>query len=185
MQILLYPFIALAGIGLVLSLIIHVLVHFRYDLLGDITFFAMHAGVFVVGLPAVLALMRGGTFRVQMSVSPRAGWQAFQQMTRGSPKWMQRMTAGFFIYVFANFVLSAAVENALKWNQLPKSPAMAWVFSSFWMAFYSAALTILYSTLRTRNAPLKCPAGHVVSPIDQFCPECGAALSGAVQRAGA
>ena len=185
MQILLYPFIALAALGLVLSIVVHVLAHLGYAPLGQGTFI-LHVGIFVVWFPAVLTLMRAGVFRFQMSMSPRAGWRSWQQMVRGSPKWMQRMTAGFFIYGFANFLLFLAVgTGGVSGNSraVPDSPAVLWGFSGHWMIFYSAALTILYSTVRTWNAPLKCPAGHLVSPVDRFCPECGEALTGAGQRA--
>lgn len=182
MQILLYPFIALAAVGLVLSVIVHILAHLGYAPLGQGTFI-LHVGIFVVWIPAVLTLMRAGVFRFQMSMNPRVGWRSWQQMVRGSPKWMQRMTAGFFVYGIANFLLFFAVgTSGFSGNSrgaVPDSPAVLWGFSGHWMIFYSAALTILYSTVRTWNAPLKCPAGHLVSPVDRFCPECGAALTGA------
>jgi hypothetical protein len=185
MQILLYPFIGLSAVGLVLSIIVHLLAHLGYAPLGEGTF-VLHIGIFVVWFPAVLTLMRGGVFRVQMSMSPRAGWRSWQQMVRGSPKWMQRMTAGFFIYGFANFFLFIALGTggmAAKARGVPDSPTLVWGFSGHWMIFYSAALTLLYSAVKTWNAPLKCPAGHLVSPIDRFCPECGAALTATAQQA--
>jgi len=180
MQVVLYPFIALSAVGLVLSIIVHVLAHLGYAPFGEWTFI-LHVGIFVVWLPAILALYRGGVVKFQMSMRPSAGWRMWQQMVRGSPKWMQRMTVGFFIYGFVSFFLFVAFSAggvAGKSHGIPDTPTQVWGFSGHWMIFYSAALTILYSAMNTWNAPLKCPAGHLVSPLDQFCPECGAVLGG-------
>ena len=178
-QVLLYPFIALSAIGLAVSIVVHLLAHLGYAPLGQYSFI-LHVGIFVVWLPAVLTQFRGGVVRLQNSMNPRAGWRWFQQMTRRSPKWMQWMTAGFFVYGFANFALFMAVgpgSGPANAHGGPATPTVLWGFSGHWMIFYSAALTLLYSAAKTWNAPLKCPSGHPVSPMDRFCPECGAALT--------
>jgi hypothetical protein len=177
MHILLYPFIGLAALGLVVSIIVHVLAHLGYAPFGASTF-VLHVGIFVVWIPAVLSVMRSGVLRIYTSMNPRAGWRSWKQIVRGSPRWMQWMTAGFFIYGFANFFLFIALglpAGSPRDNTF--SPTLLWGFSGHWMIFYSAALTIMYSAVKTNGAPLRCPAGHLVSPMDSFCPECGTALA--------
>jgi hypothetical protein len=177
MQVLLYPFVVLSALGLVASVIVHLLAHLGYAPLGQGTFI-LHIGIFVVWFPAVLSIMRTRVVRLYTSMNPRAGWRTWQQIVRGSPQWMQWMTLGFFIYGFANFFLFFALGGSARLPQgSPNSPTPIVGFSGHWMIFYSAALTILYSAVKTWNSPLKCPSGHLVSPMDQFCPECGAALT--------
>src|SRR5207249_4130983 len=54
-------------------------------------------------------------------------------------------------------------------------PAVVRGFSGHWMAFYSTALAILYSAARAdeRNRSRRCPNGHTVGPLAEYCERCG------------
>lgn len=63
---------------------------------------------------------------------------------RGSPEWMRYMVYGFLGYALVNFLIF--MPQAPKGGTGGETPAVVWRgFSGHWMAFYSAALAILYS----------------------------------------
>ena len=152
MEALLSPFIWLAALGLVLSLIVHI-----YALIGVANPFGaaawvLHGGVFVVWLPAVVVAHRSTRESKQ-----RDFWKA---ALRACPEWMKRMTYAFGAYAMINFVLFLALfrDNELRG------------FSGHWMAFYSAALAVLYSARQMNLSPERCPVGHLVpkkAPVDR------------------
>ena len=173
MNFLLAPFIALAALGLILSLFVHVC-----SLVGVSTPLAEHAwglhiGIFVVWLPAVVAANR-----LVRNVKPRDYWRA---VLRGCPPWLRGMVYVFFAYAMVNFLLFLAATFAEPLAGSSGSgtpPAVFRGFSGHWMAFYSAALGILYSAMRAgeRGVESRCPKGHPVSPFARFCEECGERL---------
>jgi hypothetical protein len=66
---------------------------------------------------------------------------------KNSPVWMRSVVYGFFGYALINFLLFIAKAPA--GNSGANPPAALWKgFSGHWMAFYSAALAILYSAAR-------------------------------------
>jgi hypothetical protein len=171
MATLLVPFICLAFIGLGLSLMSHVCAVLALPQpLGDAAW-GLHMGIFVVWFPAMLAsnkLVRDG--------KRKGYWRA---ALRGCPSWMRWMMYGFFVYALVNFVVFISV---LPRGQMP-GPAPPVVFRGFsghWMAFYSAALAILYSALiagRIDHAQ-KCPKGHPLLPPDYYCDVCRIQVEG-------
>jgi len=87
----------------------------------------------------------------------------------------------FFAYSMVNFLLFLAATFAEPLAGSSGSgtpPAVFRGFSGHWMAFYSAALGILYSAMRAgeRGVEPRCPKGHPVSPFARFCEECGERL---------
>jgi hypothetical protein len=76
---------------------------------------------------------------------------------------MKYMVYGFFGYAMINFLLFMAKAPTGK-SGGPNPPAAVWKgFSGHWMAFYSAALGILYSAAAALNAVRCCPNGHLLS----------------------
>lgn len=169
MKSLAYPFMILSGIGLLLSLIIHL-----SALLGMQPYFpsivmSLHIGVFIVWLPAVLAV-----YPLSKEYKRKDLWKA---ALRGCPGWMKKTTYGFFGYAIINFVLFIAVTKGADSGQLGDSIPASVVrgFSGHWMAFYSGALAILYS-FRNSDASdqaRRCINDHPLPVTAKFCEECG------------
>jgi len=77
-----------------------------------------------------------------------------------------------FGYAVINFMffMTKAPSGGRGANQ----PAEVWRgFSGHWMAFYSAALAILYSAARTEDTRLRCPNGHLAPSTAIYCTRCG------------
>jgi len=63
---------------------------------------------------------------------------------RGAPEWMRYMVYGFGGYAMVNFAIF--FFHSPHGGSGANPPAVVWRgFSGHWMAFYSAALAILYS----------------------------------------
>jgi hypothetical protein len=173
MAVVLAPFIVLSVVGLVLSIVAHCcgLLGLPQPL-GGATW-ALHIGIFIVWIPVVLI-----SLRLTQDFKRRDFWKA---ALRGCPNWMRWMTYASFIYAVINFVTFAmAAPNG---HQVPNAPAPAIVFRGFsghWMAFYSAALEILYSAVivSQRDPGRRCPNGHPASPSAEFCERCGTKIVG-------
>jgi hypothetical protein len=138
MALLIVPFLVLAAVGLVLSLVAHgcALLGLPQPL-GGATW-GLHVGIFAVWLPAMLA-----SNRMVRGTRPDDFWRV---ALRGCPPWMRRMTYGFFGYAVANFLIFFATAPVGKQPAgAPAPPEVFRGFSGHWMAFYSAALAILYS----------------------------------------
>jgi hypothetical protein len=171
MAILLTPFIVLAAVGLLLSLIVH-----GCALLGlpqplDDKVWGLHIGIFIVWLPAVLASMW-----LAQDFTQKKYWKA---ALRGCPNWMRWMTYGFFIYAVINFITFMSVApHGRQAPNAPTPPVVLRGFSGHWMAFYSAAMAMMYSAVvvSRRDPVRRCPNGHPVSPSADFCENCGARI---------
>jgi hypothetical protein len=137
-------FSALAGIGLVLSLAVHVASLAGIALFGGKAF-ALHAGIFVVWIPTVIVAQRSTREFKQKDV-----WTA---ALRGCPSWMKTLTGGFFAYALVNlayfFITTAGVRSN---HSGAPDAAILRAFSGHWMLFYSAAMSVLFSS--TRAPPL-------------------------------
>ena len=158
---------AVAGIGLVSSLAVHVASLAGIPLLGGYAF-ALHAGIFVVWLPTAIVVQRHtGDFK------RKDLWKA---ALRGCPAWMRALTYGFFAYAmmnFAYFLITTGGAGAK--HSGPVDAATLRGFSGHWMAFYSAAMSALYSSTRIPyvDGGRKCMQGHPVGPLAKFCEQCG------------
>jgi hypothetical protein len=127
-------------------------------------FWILHMGIFIVWLPAVLvAKQRVGSTRRK---------NFWKRVLQGSPEWMRYMVYGFVGYAMLNFALF--MLKAPAGGTGPNPPAEVWRgFSGHWMAFYSAALAILYSAANENANGLRCLNGHPVSPGANYCERCG------------
>ena len=124
----------------------------------------LEAVVFVVWFPAFFVAQRlvGNTNRKDF-------WKV---ILKGSPDWTRYMVYGFFGYAFVNFVFFMA--KAPTGGNGANPPAVVWRgFSGHWMAFYSAALALLYSAARTVDTSPRCTNGHIASSNATYCTRCG------------
>jgi len=155
-------FVALSAIGLVVSLWVH---------LGAVMgrsvsplFWILHVGIFVVWLPAVLVAQR-----LVGNVNRKDFWKV---ILKGSPDWMRYMVYTFFTYALVNFLLF--MGKAPSGGSGMNPPASVWRgFSGHWMAFYSAALAVLYSAAHMADTAPRCANGHLASPNAVYCARCG------------
>ena len=163
-----YPFIVLSANGLILSLIVHTSALLGYDLGFGQAVWALHVGIFVVWLPTILAARKTTSDFKQRDFRKAA--------LRGCPDWMRKMTYGFFAYAIVNFAIF--MFSTMKHpgsNSGEPTSAVLRGFSGHWMAFYSAALSTLYSATRAKevDASRRCQNGHLVSLLAKYCEECG------------
>ena len=158
-----------AGIALVLSFVSHVAALLgRQGPLGAYAIW-LHFGIFVVWLPTVLA----GN-RLARNARRKDAWKV---MLRGCPDWMRYMIFVFFGYALVNFLIFMAAVNQAKQNGF--TPLVARGFSGHWMAFYSAAMAVLYSASRVwdQDDKSRCPNGHVADVLAKYCDQCGLPIS--------
>lgn len=159
-------FAGLAAVGLLLSILSHLAALSGLPgPLGD-SAWLLHIGIFVVWIPAVLVFRK-----LTAEVARKDLWKA---ALRGSPPWMQYMVYGFFGYAVVNFAIFIAYAPS-KGGSSPMPPDVVRGFSGHWMAFYAAAMAILYSAAHAKDfdAPRRCVNGHAVGPLAQFCERCG------------
>lgn len=171
LKLLLSPFTALSAGGLVLSIVVHILAWFDVPSpLGRHTWL-LHVGIFVVWLPAVFVAQR-----LTREYKAKDTWKA---LLRGSPPWMQRMTQSFFLYALVNFFVFMIADKPADTTGPEMSSVTLRGFSGHWIAFYSAALAVLYSAARADecDAARRCPNGHMISAAAKFCEECGSSVT--------
>jgi hypothetical protein len=174
MKIMLTPFMYLAGLGLVLSVIVHVSALLGTPSpLGEIAW-GLHIGIFIVWLPAVIVAMS-----LVKDFKQKDYWKA---ALRGCPKWMKNLTYFFFGYAilnFALFIILEIVSGNSKESRSGTPPNVFRGFSGHWMVFYCAAMAILYSAIHVKehDDARRCLNGHLVSPSAKFCEECGSKIA--------
>jgi hypothetical protein len=133
-----------AGLGFGLSLLVHLTsIAGLRPAIGD-SVFVLHAGIFVVGLPTVLAITR-----ISRELGRRGAWEV---LLTGCPLWLKLgvlMTVG---YAIVNFMAFAATQGrSPRAVTESATPAVVRAFSGHWLAFYSAAFAALYSLRGYRN----------------------------------
>ena len=161
----LWVFIALAAVGLVVSVWVHLGAVMGRRVAPEAAFWILHMGIFAVWFPAVfVAKQRVG------NVQRKDFWKV---VLSGSPESMRYMVYGFLGYAVINFALfmfqaptGGGADTPVVWRG----------FSGHWMAFYSAALAILYSAARENRSGMRCLNGHLVPPTANFCTRCGQAV---------
>jgi hypothetical protein len=161
--IILTPFMYLAGFGLILSLSQHASTLFGLPSpMGAFSQF-LNFGIFVIWMPAVLAASS-----LAKDFKQRDFWKA---VLRACPKWMKYSTYFFFGYGVLNFILSVIINPLAGGTPNPDR-----LSSGHLMAFYSAGMAILYSSVHVREHDeiRRCPMGHhPVPPSARFCEQCG------------
>jgi hypothetical protein len=168
MKTILKPFIAISAAGLLASVAVHACAILRMPNPFGSYAWALHAGIFLVWFPAVIVANRAtGPFGYKRG-------DFWKVALIGCPPWMQLMVRGFFFYAIANFALFFWRTMGLK-SKTVDPQILFQGYSGHWMAFYAAALAILYSG--TRSVEAKCANGHPASPIAKFCDRCGAAVT--------
>jgi hypothetical protein len=157
----LWVFVWLSAIGLVVSLWVHIGAVMGRSVPS--LFWILHFGIFVVWFPAVFVAQR-----LVGNVNRKDFWKV---VLKGAPDWMRYMVYGFFGYATLNFLFF--MTKASSGGSGANPPAEWRGFSGHWMAFYSAALAILYSAARTVDTSPRCTNGHMALSNAAYCTRCG------------
>ena len=129
-------FIAISAVGLILSLWVHLGAVMGQRVAPEAFFWILHIGIFIVWFPSVLISQK-----LVGNVNRKDFWKL---VLKDSPDWMRYMVYGFLGYAIVNFLFF--MVNAPRGDGGANPPAEVWRgFSGHWMAFYSAAMAILYS----------------------------------------
>ena len=156
------PFMWIAVVGLIASVIVHISSILGLPQPFGSAAWGLHVGIFLVWLPAIIVAQRLAKGAKQSDF-----WKA---VLRGCPPWMRRGFYVLFAYAFINFFLNIALGPDSESDNLR-------LFSGHWMLFYYAGMAMLYSATRLGSLePRTCPQGHEVSPFAKFCDECGSEL---------
>jgi hypothetical protein len=133
---LLWPLLVLSGVGLGLSLWIHLGAVVGRRVAPKALCRMLQVGIFVVWIPAALVSIK--------RIGYRRGKNYWKLALRGSPDWIRYMVYAFGGYALVN--LAIFFFHAPQGYSGADHPAAVWRFmSGYWMAFYSGALAILYS----------------------------------------
>jgi len=159
-KVLLTVFMISAAAGLLLSLGVHCLALMGIsNPVGDAAW-SLHVGIFVVWIPAVLVTRH----LVRTSRTQRQFWNTALE---GCPRWMRTIVYCFFGYAVLNFILFVAFHVRVgemngEGNETPAAVFRG--FSGHWMAFYSAAMAILFSAarMRTNDGARRLPSSRLV-----------------------
>jgi cytochrome bd-type quinol oxidase subunit 2 len=175
MKILLTPFIALAAVGLILSLIVHLSALLSLPVPLGHRAWALHMGIFVVWLPTVAVANFG-----MPDLDKKKFWR---NALRGCPEWFRYMTYGLFGYAVINFGIFMVRAAGNPRGSSMSEEASLIGFSGHWMAFYAAALGVLWSFARMQESDFpRCPNGHPASSDAKFCQECGSPIQAGQPR---
>jgi len=132
--------LTLSGVGLILSLWIHLGAVRGQRLAPEFFFWGLHLGIFLVWFPAILIAQK-----LIGNINRRDLWKV---LLKDCPSWLRYMVYGFMGYAVVNFLLFVGAEKTVGAGSNP--PANVWRgFSGHWMAFYSAAAAIFYSAIHS------------------------------------
>jgi hypothetical protein len=171
MKALLYPILALAALGSLALLYVHVaallgstlgFVHFLHYLVP---------GLFVVWIPTIL--VSGAMTR---DFKQKDFWRA---ALRGCPAWMR-----LAVWIIFGYAWAGLFAFPLLFGGGMESPAnKARYMSAVLLSFYTISVAVLYSAGRAKrfDASHYCLNGHKMSPSAKFCEECGAPAAPALQ----
>jgi hypothetical protein len=170
MKALIYPFFALAAVGFVAMLIVHVTSLFGVTALFAAWLKFLAPGVFVVFLPTVLVMTR-----LTRDFKQKDVWRA---ALRGCPQWMRRTVWGILGYAWVGFFAFPLLYGGGMDLAANKARSMSGVL----LIFYLIPVAVLYSATQVRrlDESRRCLNGHLVSPLAKFCEECGAQVAAEV-----
>ena len=159
-----YPVFLLAAVGFAAMLVVHLVSLFGDTYLFQRTIAVLGPGVFVVCLPTIFVMNR-----LTRDVKQKDLWRA---ALRGCPRWMYRTVWGIFMYCWAGFF----VLPLLYGGGMDLAANKARVMSGALLIFYLIPLAVMYSATHVDpfDGSRRCLNGHRVSPLANFCEECGA-----------
>ena len=164
----------IAGLGLLLGFIVHVVSLFGFYIGEKFPFiWALHVGIFIVWLPAILELKKNPELNQQNAVNFSNPFKVFGIIFKDTPKPVMIISVVFFFYATINFLLfmlagqggvpdiidgkyvihnHGSIMNELTETEYFKMKANEIRgFSGHWMAFYGFAMGILWPKIKTQQ----------------------------------
>jgi hypothetical protein len=167
MTALIYPFLALAAAGFTAALAVHVtsLLGATYPFEHFLKFLGL--GVFVVFIPTIFVMNR-----LTREVKQKDMWRA---ALRGCPRWMRGSVWTIFGYAWIGFFAFSFLHVGAIDSEINKARSASAVI----LVFYLIPLSVLYSATQVPrfNESARCANGHRVSPLADFCEQCGARVA--------
>jgi hypothetical protein len=162
MGFILKPFMLLALLGFIASLIAHLFGYAGVEKPFGINPWPLHIGIFVVWLPAVIVAQR-----LSKEFPQKDLWKA---TLRGCPPWMRISLYVLFAYAFLSFFVFVVLGAPSG-----KESSAVRGFSGHWLIFYYAAFAILYSAIQVseKDTIRRCKNGHPLKESDKYCSQCG------------
>jgi hypothetical protein len=162
-----YPFLALATVGFVAMLAIHVASLFGITYPFDQSLRFLGPGVFIVFLPMIFVMNR-----LTRDFKQKEVWRA---ALRGCPQWMRRTVWIICGYAWVGFFALPFLYGGGMNLAANKVRSM----SATLLIFYLIPAAVLYSATQIQHSDdnRRCLNGHRVSPLAKFCEECGAPVA--------
>ena len=165
------PFMYLAGLGFILTFMVHVssLLSLPFPI-GAYTILILFLGIFLF-IPLLVALYVA--YKLSKDFKEKDRWKA---ALRGCPSWQKYLLNlfwGYALFTFFLFWIMGGDQGGAGAHGLSVSGVK--MFSAGFMAFYVVSMALLYSAIHVRTdvQARRCPNGHLVSPLAKFCRECG------------
>ncbi|HEY4968851.1 MAG TPA: hypothetical protein VII35_03035 [Steroidobacteraceae bacterium] len=138
--------LALLGFGLSVAAHVLALTGIVPPLPQPMFVFALHAGIFIVFVPAVLISRQRAQGGARTNLN---------DIARGSPLWIGALLLLLFAYAVVNFVLVFSLDNAPRGTALTGNEFLKTLrgFSGHWMLFYFASFAMLRAALHPSDAP--------------------------------
>jgi hypothetical protein len=133
----------IAWIGLVLSIVVHVLCIFGpEDFLSDIDAFVwfLHGGAVLLGFALVVCAQKSAV------ETQREDW--WKAVFQNCPLWMRRMVGCFMLYGFINFIIFLMSKSGALKSGGGTPTTVFKGFSGHWMIGYSIETAAFYSCLK-------------------------------------
>ena len=167
MAVLLYPILAFSTARLMAALAVHVasLLGAAYPFEHLLKFLAF--GVFAVMVPTIFVMNR-----LTRDVKQRDIWRA---ALRGCPRWARGLVWAILGYAWIGFFALPVLYGGGVHSETNQARSM----SAMLLVFYVVPVSVLYSAKQVPrfNERTICSNGHRVSPLANFCEECGAPVA--------
>ena len=162
-----YPLLALAAVGFIATLTVHVASLFGVVYPFEPSTKFLIPGMFVVFVPAIFVMNR-----LIKDFKQKDVWRA---ALRGCPQWMRRAVWAVFGYAWVGFFALPLLYG----GGMDSAANRARVGSATIMVFYLVPCAVLYSATHVQHfdQSRRCLNGHGVSPLAKFCEECGAPVA--------
>lgn len=131
---------------------------------------AMNPNIIAFSMTPLMFVMVIVMIRIQRDTPDRKAWQILWTI---SPRWAKPFCYGLLAYGIIIWLVLAGTQHQTGKSSAPMPFLSAWAMTISFMA-----VVTFYTLWRqpTLLMGVYCKNGHRVSPMDKFCPQCGAAL---------